>query len=346
MKEKLLKFTPKYYELSGSLNRATYLGLNISDICNYNCLKCCQEAPKGLENRLSTERGTELSIDEFIDIISTAQDELGIQALFIAGRGETLLPGKGKSEQDFLENYKKLVNFAHKKGIHIIQFTNGYYLTKEMVDFLANKDVSLVMSIDSLDEKDYLYLCGSSDDSFQRVMDNLQYARQKFQVEEEDNKKIYRLAINMAVSHPNFEEVEKLKDFCGEDIMFICNYPIIKGDFEKNMEEMHGSENNYESFKKKVFDTSDNKGFSGTRSDGKCGYIFNGLSIDTNGNVLLCPYDISTGKLFGNVKDYNNLEEALNNVKEAMDKHNKKYSGCEMCFLRDKDYGNFPNAVH
>ena len=334
-----MKFTPKYYEsLEGGLNEATYLGLNISARCNYRCKKCVQGSPY--------KRGTELSIKSFLEIITKAKDELGIKALFIAGRGETFLAGKANSEEEYLQNYKRLIEFANKKGIHILQFTNGYFLDKHMVDFLKNKSVSLVVSIDSLDEVTYLDLFRGPKNSFQKVIGNLQYAREQFPIKEKNNKKLHRLAINVAISHDNFEEIERIKKFCREDIMFICNYPIIKGNFKIHLDEMCKSKAEYEAFKQKVLETSDNKGFSGTTYDGKCGFIYHGLSIDSNGNVLLCPYDPTTGKLFGNIKDYENMREALNRVKRSIVKHSEQNPTSKMCFPRDMEtYGKFPETI-
>lgn len=338
MKEKLLKFTPKYYESLGSLDEATYLGLNVSDRCNYRCKKCVQGSPY--------RKGTKLSMNDFLAMIAKAQDELEIKALFIAGRGETILAGQGSSEKEYLQNYKELVEFANRRGIHILQFTNGYYLTKDITDFLKDKDVSLIVSIDSLDEAIYLDLFRGPKNSFQKVMENLQYARKQFPTEEINGKKAYRLAINVAVSHNNFQEVKKIREFCGEDIMFICNYPIIGGNFKIHLDDMCKSKAEYEAFRNKVLETSDNKGFSGTTYDGRCGFIFNGLSIDSNGNVLLCPYDTSTGKLFGNIKDYKNMREALARVKTSIKKHSEQHPTSKICFPRDAEtYERFHKAI-
>jgi MoaA/NifB/PqqE/SkfB family radical SAM enzyme len=339
MPQKLLKFTPKYYESrGGGLSEATYLGLNISDRCNYRCKKCVQGSPY--------RSGTELSIDDFMGLVARAKDELGTKALFIAGRGETLLAGRGESEEEYLQNYRKLVGFAGKKDIDVLQFTNGYHLDKSMVDFLGDRNVSLVVSIDSLDGNKYLDLCRGPKDSFVKVMKNLEYARKRFPMEGGENEKIYRLAINMAVSHDNFEEVDKIKEFCNDDLMFICNYPIIRGNFKRYLEEMCKSKAEYEAFKHKVLEASDNNGFSGTTYDGRCGFIYHGLSIDSNGNVLLCPYDPSTGNLFGNIKDYKNMEEALMRVKTSVLKHSEQNPTSRICFLRDaENYGRYPAII-
>ncbi|NIO19734.1 MAG: radical SAM protein [Candidatus Aenigmarchaeota archaeon] len=340
--KKMLKFTPKYYELLDDMEKpeAIYLGLNVSDRCNFRCKKCVQGSP--------FRKGTKLSLDQFKKMIKRAKEELDIKCVFIPGRGETFLAGNGRKESDYKENYIELVDYIDKLDLHLFQFSNGYYMDRKMVDLLSDKEASIVISIDSLNKRKYLDLYRGPKDSFEGVMKNLKYAREVFGEKTETHKgyNLLRLGINISISHENFNEIDRMKEFCGDDIMFICNWPIIHGNFKYHLKEMCKSEAEYEAFKSNVLKKSDNKGLAGTTFDGRCGFIFQGLSINSDGNVLLCPYTPETGKHFGNIENYKSFEEAFKEVKGSVLKHSKKYPSSRICFPRDTEtYRKYLNSI-
>lgn len=133
--KKILKYSPRYYE--PNLEGVKYLCLNVSSVCNFRCLKCMQS--EAVFVRPQSE-----PVD-FLGIMDRAKDELGVRALYLSGSGETFLVGLG-NHQDMLNNYKKLIIHANELGMDIVQFTNGYYLTTDMVEFLLDYGVSLVVS--------------------------------------------------------------------------------------------------------------------------------------------------------------------------------------------------------
>lgn len=331
--KKILKFSPR--DFNPSQDKTIYLNLNVSDMCNYRCLKCFQ-------GKITPSKDS-FDVEELIDIIDQAVDELKIKGLYISGRGETFLVGKGNLKTK-LQNYKKLINHANNKNIGVMQFTNGYYLDPTMTDFLIGQRVSIVVSLDTLNKQKYQKLFVPPVGSFQKVMQNLEYARTKFPVE--DSKiRTYRLGINTAISHSNFEEVENIKDFCQDDIIFFSNYPMIKGNFRNNLEQMCTSKKEYEFFKQKVEATSSYHALAGMCQNGACGFYYNGLTIDVNGNVLLSPYDISTGDLFGNIKDYPNMQEAVKKVKRSIHSFLNKFPDAKDCPLRHPNYDEFPSFI-
>jgi MoaA/NifB/PqqE/SkfB family radical SAM enzyme len=327
---KILKYSPMYYNPGES--EVVFLNLNVSDVCNYNCLKCFQ-------GRMRPSLDS-LDLEDLIGIIDQAKKELDVKAMYISGRGETFLVGSG-SVSEKIQNYKKLIKHANKIGISVCQFTNGYYLNREIVDFLVNQNVSVVVSLDTLDEKKYKQLFCPPEGAFQRVMANIDYARKKFPVDGQT----YRLGINMAISRPNFDEVNAVRDFCGEDIIFFSNYPMLRGNFRNNLEKMCLSLKEYEKFKQKVRETSAYQNLAGMCQNQACGFYYNGLTIDVNGNVLLSPYDISTGRLFGNIRDYPNMLEAVKKVRQSIKAFIAKFPDAKSCPLRHLDYGEFPKFV-
>lgn len=211
--QKILKYSPRYYE--PNLEDVTYLNLNASSICNFRCMKCMQS--EAVSVRPHSE-----PID-FLKLIDRARDELGVRALYLSGSGETFLVGLG-NHQNMLNNYKELVKHANELEMDIVQFTNGYYLTREMVEFLMDYRVSLVVSIDTLDTEKYSLLTGTGPEVFQKVIDNIQFARMNFPVTPSDGNAYYRLGINMAISHICLDDIKLMMSFCGDDIIFFSNY--------------------------------------------------------------------------------------------------------------------------
>jgi len=330
--QKILKYSPMYF--NPKEEDIIYLNLNVSDVCNYRCLKCFQGDIR--------PDSKSLDLPGLLSIVDRAVDELGIKSMYISGRGETFLVGKG-SLTDKLRNYRKLVEHANLRGIGIMQFTNGYCLDKDMTDFLCGKDVSIVVSLDTLDEQKYQRLMVPPKGAFKRVMANIEYARKRIPIEQ--GGRLFRLGINTAISHENLGEVDQIKEFCADDILFFSNYPMLRGNLKDNQMQMCSSEQEYESFKDKVRETSAYRALAGICQNGACGFYYNGITIDINGNVLLSPYDISTGILFGNIRDYGSMADAVNKVREAVKRFLEKFPGAKSCPLRHPNYEEFPGFV-
>ena len=62
MNEKILKYSPKYY--NPKEQNVIYLNLNASHICNYGCLKC-------LQNKITENNGV-LDVHKMCEIIDKA----------------------------------------------------------------------------------------------------------------------------------------------------------------------------------------------------------------------------------------------------------------------------------
>lgn len=323
---RLLKHSPMHYDPKE--DDVIFLNLNGSDVCNYRCLKCFQGDAMACPDALD--------LGSLTRIVDRSKDELGIKAVYLSGRGEPFLVGKGKTEER-LRDYRMLVEHINKRGVGVCQFTNGYYLGREMVDFLIDQDVSIVVSLDTLAEENYDMVFRPPKGAFQRVMDNLDYARRNFPREGD----VYRLGLNTAISRVNLDEVERIRDFCGEDMIFFSNYPMIRGNFQENLPQLCSAEDEYEGFKQKCVETSAYHHLAGICQNGACGFYYNGLSVDVNGDVLLSPYDVSNGKPFGNIRDYDDLKDAVGNVRRSVRAFLERYPEAKACPLRHPEYGPF-----
>jgi len=79
---------------------------------------------------------------------------MGVKTVGILGEGEPLLFPK----------IKEIITHIHKLNMIPLIATNGSLLTKEMVDFLYANGVSIALSLDTLDEKEYKEFCRGSAD--------------------------------------------------------------------------------------------------------------------------------------------------------------------------------------
>jgi MoaA/NifB/PqqE/SkfB family radical SAM enzyme len=285
------------------------------------------------------ERPQLKSID-FLRLLDQARKELGVRALYLSGAGETFLIGQG-DYRAMLKNYKRLVEHVNELGMDIIQFTNGYFLTREMVEFLKEYRVSIVVSIDALNAERYRRLTGTGPGVFQKVIDNIQFARTRLPITLSGGQHLYRLGINMAISHLCKDDIKSMMSFCGDDIIFFSNYPLIKGSFKENIEQMCLTEDEYKRFIQLCCETSAYKGLAGLTSNNVCGFLRYGLTLDYDGHVLICPYDVDSGRLFGYISHYESMQEAYKMVQKrllkfAHGRHNALY-----CPLRHKEYHNF-----
>lgn len=115
------------------------LELELSRICNINCIYCYAEAGKALPNELTRE--------EIFDVIDQAA-ELGARRIIVLGGGEPLM------HPLVMDAMRRI----HSLGVDIDLFTNGMLLTKAMADECFSMRVSPVIKCNSLkdDVQDFL----------------------------------------------------------------------------------------------------------------------------------------------------------------------------------------------
>lgn len=314
--KKLMKGTPRHLDMLQPLGKSIcdYLLINISGKCNYRCKKCCNSSPN---------KEVKLTLSDIKEVLHEAKTGLGIRAVAIFGEGETLMA----------PHYKEIIKYIDKLGLITVQFTNGYFLDRKMAEFLKAHNVSIIVSVDYLDEGRYDDFVGVKG-AYRRAMKNISVARKIFAktIEKFNSYGLYRFGINTVVTVDNKDQLAKLKKFCGEDMMFICNYPIPKGFANVWKEKIYKNDAEYEKLKKLALGASENRGFSGITDAEKCGYLFYGLSIGIDGNVQLCPYALETAGLLGNIKEAS-LPELNTHVKRIINGFRYR-DRCARCYLR------------
>ncbi|MBA4369059.1 MAG: hypothetical protein C0403_15625 [Desulfobacterium sp.] len=127
------------------------LFLNLSTICNYNCIFCNRNVTKKI-----------IRLHEIVNINEFAEHARMVD---ITGYGEITC------HPDFLE----IIRFFYNKNIAIRFVTNGSKLTKESADYLVRSKIfEIVISLNSLTPETYTRLHGDHT-SLANTLENIEY---------------------------------------------------------------------------------------------------------------------------------------------------------------------------
>jgi len=313
--DKVLSGSAKYFEMNGGLRKLEYLMLNLPFKCNYACTKCCNYG------RNEPMKSRPLSIAEIKSVIHEA-NELGFRVLVIAGEGEPLMDN----------NMREIVRSAHEYGMIPYIFTNGSLLDTSMAHFLKEQNASLIINMDSLEEEKYGALTGTRA-SFMVVHRNVESARRIFNdtFSTQRGYAVCRIAINMVVSHVNFNELESMIKFCGDDFALVFNVPMKAGRAKDNC-----AFSNTPEIEGRIAGVSAGAAPLGTTSDGKwCAYMRNGISIGSGGEILLCAYSLENPGI-GNVRN-GGIRPYIGKANAIVDNFYIK-NGHSRCILRHLRY--------
>jgi cyclic pyranopterin phosphate synthase len=338
---KVLKGMPEFLEMrEGKEQMETdkfpqYLMMNLETGCPFSCKKCAQPG----RNR---EMGQPLSLDERKNILDMSAG-IGVKELVIIGAGEPTTP------KNFKDIVSPLFEAAHEKGMGTIMFTTAFGIDKEQAEFFRDNDVTIFVSLDSLDSETYKKLTGTG--NLARVLENIQILRDAYKETQEvlpDGRKLVRLAINVTIQKDNVDELDKIKEFAGDDMQFIANVPMLEGKLRiyRSWAELVGN-GNLETFKRLAAEKSETGSHSSV-AEGTCSYFNRGISIDSDGQFLTCGYASDSAHYLGNVREGVSPESLLEHYQEMR----KKYvAWCEKigrkpsCPLRDDDYKNYIHSL-
>lgn len=303
-----------------------YLCVNLPPVCNYRCEKCFTWAN---EQKMEEFIGTK----KVLSIITEAK-RLGVKTVGILGEGEPLL----------FKDIKKIVKHIHDLKMIPLIATNGSLLTKGMARFLYAHGASIAVSLDTLDEKMYKKTY-RGDANLDKVLENLNYARKIFAQDIEQTKngfKVYRLAVHMTVTAKNVQNLEAIKNFCGEDIYFSCEH-IAKIGVANDNPDVYGGKSDiaaYRDILKKTRSVMDPMVLTrtGVGKDTCCFYYY-GFAVGYEGEVMLDTHAVETKYILGNVNSdtMDNLVKKSQAIKDDYYKNNKGH----YCIIRDPNYQKF-----
>lgn len=303
-----------------------YIAINTPPICNYRCDKCFTWASL---NPLKEYIGT----PKLLDVITEAK-ELGVKVVGLLGEGEPML----------FQDFKQIIKHINDLGMITILATNGSVMDEEMTDFCYEHNVSPAISLDTLDGELYKSLYKGSAD-LDVTLKNINYARKVYAQSNfvKNNVKVHRLAVHMTVSASNYQNIEEIVDFCGDDIYFSCEHVARVGVANENAE-IYGGKEDFT-----IYNQIKNSSHSVMRpmviaeshhNPLACCFFYYGIAIGYEGEVMLDTHAVETKKKIGNVKDFNNLNEVVNRSKQLRNLFYDKF-GQNYCIIRDDNYQKF-----
>jgi len=317
-----------------------YLMLNLPFLCNYECLKCCNLLDLPRANALSG-KNVRLERDRTTQVIQCAS-EAGVKVLVVAGEGEPLV------HPDFIW----LLESTVEAGLLPYVFTNGSRSTPENVELLLNKRASVIISLDSLDSAKYRRLTGGEGGGdLKALLEKIASCRSRFRplIKRCEGIRIGSLAINMVVNRLNCDEVPQIKEFCGDDIVFVANEPTRIGLAEKNWRQLYGEQPESPLVGEAIAKVAATQRPLGTTSNGAwCAYMRNGLSVSSDGRWITCAYSLETAggysPLDADKLTVNDLVVA-NKVVMASVEDFYRANGHHRCILRHPNYRKFVKSL-
>ncbi|MCD6193330.1 MAG: radical SAM protein [Candidatus Aminicenantes bacterium] len=259
----------KQYLRANSLdkNKIVFFSLEMSPQCYAKCLYCFS----GPE--LNKEVKEPLTFREYKKIITEGK-ELGVKTVVFPGIGEPFLD----------EKLKPLIEFAHKLGLVSVIYTCGI-IDEEMIQFLKNHNVTLIVKIDSLNKSHYEKLVGIAYEKFRKSLDQI-IKLYTSTFSEYNGCILTRLAANTVVTNINKNDIAEIAAFCEKyNIKHFVEELSKTGWAKDNWKELVGD--NWAELKEIAW--SYGNWVSSATMDNRCGLFAHGITIDANGDLLGCP---------------------------------------------------------
>ncbi|HAB52030.1 MAG TPA: hypothetical protein DCE80_07665, partial [Ignavibacteriales bacterium] len=259
---------------SGQMEGFTYLMFTLPFKCNYLCPKCFN-----LVNNVPITSGIPITLQDILQKIEESK-ELGGKVVVVAGEGEPTMD----------PNIREIISKIDSMGMIPVLYSNGSTLTPEVATFYRKNNISLVIAVDSLSDETYDLLTGTKH-MFPKVLKNIEVIRKIYSdtIEEKNGLRTVRIAINATVTSRNSHEIKSIKEFCGDDIYFVCNPLARYGNAVANWDKLI-EENDYSSHTELIGELSESGGPLTLDKVGLCGYSINGIGISPQGDYMTCAY--------------------------------------------------------
>lgn len=318
---KILKWSPEFLKKIGIHKLLVYLMMNLETICTGLCIKCALPGYR-------RDMGRPLTFSQRLRVLDVAK-RIGIEALVIVGAGEPT------------ENFdliKPIIKAAYDRGMGTIMFTTASHLNEEQAIFYRDHDVSIIVSLDSLDSDTYRYLTGNG--NLDQVLKNIEILRSTYEGTAIGD--VVQLGINVTVCKQNMYELDVIKAFAGNDVAFFVNPPIRRGKLARNKAWDNLVGNSYEELQKLACEKSDTGGHSSIEC-GVCSYFRKGIGVDGDGEFISCGYASETAGLLGNVNDANpdDFIQQYNRIRDTFDAFAAEIGEVPSCPLRSEHYPRF-----
>lgn len=308
-----------------------YLLLNVPPACNYACEKCFTWANM---NKITDY----LKTDEWIRIIDEGYRN-GVKVLGVLGEGEPLMYcGSLQKKVDL----RKVIDYANSLGMITIIATNGSLLDQELSHFLYERNVTLAISLDTLDSLEYnSFYKGQA--NLEVLLRNIDYARKVFRedIYEKNGHRVYRLGVHMTVTSKNLNYINDIKNYCSDDLYFDCDH-VAKVGIANEHPEIYGDK--IESEYDLCVRASRNGAQPMVITKSSCGsdaccFFYYGFAVGYEGEVMLDTHAVETKNVLGNVRQFN-FDELIAKAKTFRDTYFSDFSG-HHCIIRNPKYRDF-----
>jgi len=303
--------------------------LNLVGTCNYGCLKCFNRDVLGAGTKQkSTERWL-----QYIEAVIREAKKVGLKVVALGGEGEPMIS----------KDFNVIMRMIGGNGLIPMVFTNATALTAENIDRYAEYSPTYMINFDSLREEEF-DLQVNRRGAFARVMRNLKHLRIKYinKPEYRNGRKFVRISLQTALNARNVNEIDKIREFCGNDIVSIINFTVDKGSARDNHTTLGGGE-----YLARLAQQLSETGGPSTFDGKHCGFLVDGISIDVDGTILPCAHATDLRSARYTIYDWanenvNNIEPGLLGQIFAAEMKKKemvweKY-GDAPCILRHKEY--------
>jgi len=326
--EKMFKGSPKYFELTaGEISNEIYHSMNFPTRCGFKCIKCA------LPGSCGRAVGNLLTTDQNIEILNKVK-KIGKRALVIMGLGE---PTAGFSL------VKPVIKAANDREFITIMFTTLYDLDISQAEFYQDNNVTLFISLDSLDKNMYRSLTGGGD--LKHVRRNIDVIRSVYRntPEKIGDQKIVRMGFNVTLCRQNKDEINLIRDFTTEDEIFVVNPPMKLGRLENlaAWKMLVGDDEGYEELKNLARLHSDTGGQSSLTKKRICGYCDLGTANDIDGQILFpCSYARKSGLWLPNIMDLTSTQflKLSQKLKVLMHQLIQTFGITSSCPVRDEAF--------
>ncbi len=261
-----------------------YLAMNMTSACNYRCPYCFV----GLKN-LKKGPG-ELDVKQKVSLIRQART---------CGARVVVMPGKGEPMAD--KDFWGVLDEIRNQGMHLVVYTNAWYLSEDRIRALADYPISIYVKIDSLDESTYEEMVAKKG-TFKKVRLNLDLLINYFHKTIKHNGKILsNLGINSVISVQSVDHIEAIHDWCeARQVFYTCRSPVKIGEAELTWDYL--VEDQVFTLRKIGNKFAARKFTSATELD-QCGIYRFGITVQNTGDVYVCPDAHEGFEPIGNIRD-------------------------------------------
>jgi len=317
-------------ERSAGSNNLLVLGLTTKNVCNLRCLYCFGT------DEITGESEQTMSLADYHRVIDEAK-ELGVKTVVYCSNGEPLMD----------EKLPSILEHASQKGLTNAILTNATIMGNDriskrvhgmsgldMAQLIFDNNGSIIMSLDSLDEKNY--------DTIVNVRGSYKYAQQAMEnmvrvgfanTVEDGDRRVTRLLLSMLANKLNFHEIPDVRSFAHDlGAQFVVKLPSLLGRANDNRSLFFDNNETTRWIREDYFKRMSDKSETVSADDiGRCGVWHYGIVVGSDGAIRQC---FSVGDIgIGNVTQAS--------LKALADKRQEKFLDrlfMNGCVTKDKDY--------